>query len=62
MVYDIYSLGRAAQLQYLDSVIADIDGQILLGRPRQLTEDIGFFHFQNFRHNSLANGPCSFEH
>ena len=50
VVYDIYALGGAAQLQYLDSVVTDIDGQMLLGRPRQLAEDIGFFHFKDFRH------------
>jgi hypothetical protein len=61
-VYDIYSPGRAAQLQYLDSVVPDIDGQVFPGRPRELTEDIGFFHFKDFRHNSLTNGSYSFEH
>jgi hypothetical protein len=27
---------------------------MLLGRPRQLAEDIGFFHFKDFRHSSSA--------
>jgi hypothetical protein len=33
-------------------VVADIDGQMLLGRPRQLAKAIGFFHFKDFRHCS----------
>ena len=47
---EIYALGGGTQFQYFDSVVADIDGQMLLGRPRQLAEDIGFFHFKDFRH------------
>jgi hypothetical protein len=50
VVHEIYSLGGGTQFQYLDSVVADIDGQMLLGLPLQLAEDIGFFHFKNFRH------------